>query len=846
MWAPYESASTSASSNESSSLSSSMINSNPQQQQQSALPQLSSLLSSLQQSQKLTVLCCTWNLGGRRVGENLSDLFKRAGGVVEPAHVYAVGTEEVGDGIAASLLAPSLAAEKLAFWEASLALELGGDFVRVASHTLGAIHLAVFAARALLPVISDIQSSAVPTGWRNTLGNKGGVAVGFNVGKTALLFINAHLAAHKNAVARRNADWARIDECLPLVPATLSSEARIAAFTAKAAAAIASQAVAIARAEAVAQAAKNKADEEAAEERRSRGGEHASPLPLGLTPFSAAKARALAVVEAKNTPRARVDDDDEEDEDFEGKVSSTDAIAEAIAVAKHMQQAADAVAASISGFTLASARYDRTFFMGDLNYRLGGGGGERALSVASIVPEGGEGSEWALGGGGGGEGHAKPWSRVHVDALVATGDARALIVGDQFLAERAAGRVARGFVEGPLLFAPTYKLDPETDNYDTGAKRRVPAWTDRILWRTSEDIRAAEAEGGGENVRGRVPAPNGGQGVIATLGVRLLAYRAAVLLKSSDHRPVIAEFEVDLIGSHERRKSFYGNLPMAPNTPTQRSPSPRQFGTTTITSGSDGVPTNTTIINVLPSSTVPVETIDLSTTATIAAAARPCIPIPPTSRTRASSTISPALNGSTPRVVASSSRSLSVGSSRSLTIGSSRNLADGIAAGGGIATSSSPASSPRLQSASNVLDSSDTLVLNSDTNAKISQVEASSSVSITTTDGLQQHGGSATSIASTEMTINEEGGQSVEPNTNNNANNNTNETLSNKSAVEEVNGSGGSGGCCSGSSSNGGKSRRTSAKVAPMPTTSTSMVQFPAHAKPKSREIGERASGVNG
>jgi hypothetical protein len=44
-------------------------------------------------------------------------------------------------------------------------------------------------------------------------------------------------------------------------------------------------------------------------------------------------------------------------------------------------------------------------------------------------------------------------------------------------------QVFSGFHEGETNFPPTYKYDLFCDDYDTSEKNRIPAWTDRVLWR---------------------------------------------------------------------------------------------------------------------------------------------------------------------------------------------------------------------------------------------------------------------------------------------------------------------------------------------------------------------------
>ncbi|EPQ59096.1 DNase I-like protein [Gloeophyllum trabeum ATCC 11539] len=108
-----------------------------------------------------------------------------------------------------------------------------------------------------------------------------------------------------------------------------------------------------------------------------------------------------------------------------------------------------------------------------------------------------------------------------VRALALSDNLDALLAADQLKQVMDAKAAFVGFEEGPILFRPTYKYDVGTDNYDTSEKMRIPAWTDRILYKGKQ--------------------------------LDLTVYSRAEL-RSSDHRPVFAVFraEIRIIDSIKR------------------------------------------------------------------------------------------------------------------------------------------------------------------------------------------------------------------------------------------------------------------------------------------------------
>ncbi|XP_045140374.1 synaptojanin-1 isoform X3 [Echinops telfairi] len=129
-----------------------------------------------------------------------------------------------------------------------------------------------------------------------------------------------------------------------------------------------------------------------------------------------------------------------------------------------------------------------------------------------------------------------------------------LIAGDQLINQKNTGQIFRGFLEGKVTFAPTYKYDLFSDDYDTSEKCRTPAWTDRVLWRrrkwpfdrSAEDLDLLNA------------SFQDGSKILYTWTPGTLLHYGRAELKTSDHRPVIALIDIDIFEVEaEERQNIY-------------------------------------------------------------------------------------------------------------------------------------------------------------------------------------------------------------------------------------------------------------------------------------------------
>ncbi|CBI24750.3 unnamed protein product, partial [Vitis vinifera] len=162
------------------------------------------------------ILVGTWNVGqGRASPEGLKSWL---GSQATDVGIVVVGLQEVEMG--AGFLAMSAAKETVGLEGSSIgqwwldtigkSLDEGTTFERMGSRQLAGLLIAIWVRKNLRTHAGDIDAAAVPCGFGRAIGNKGGVGLRLRVYDRIMCFVNCHLAAHLEAVNRRNADFDHI------------------------------------------------------------------------------------------------------------------------------------------------------------------------------------------------------------------------------------------------------------------------------------------------------------------------------------------------------------------------------------------------------------------------------------------------------------------------------------------------------------------------------------------------------------------------------------------------------------------------------------------------------------
>ena len=269
--------------------------------------------SEFTERQSLKVVLGTWNVASKKSKEDMSTFLQAQLG----ADVYGFGLQEI-DMTAGALLTENNSSGR--WWDSFLLEQMNANPAGIRYHKIQArqlvgMFLVVFVREELMDFVTNVKSAQQACGFIGIMGNKGAVAVRFNIHETSFCIVNAHLSPHLDNVMRRNNNFKTIME-------------------------------------------------------------------------------KLAFSDAQYT---RI------------------------------------------------MHHDYVFFIGDLNYRIG-------LNRSDVLEK------------------------------IRTKQFAYLQEYDQLCIQKKLGNVFQGFTEGEITFAPSYKFDPGTNNYDTGGKSRVPAWTDRVLW----------------------------------------------------------------------------------------------------------------------------------------------------------------------------------------------------------------------------------------------------------------------------------------------------------------------------------------------------------------------------
>ncbi|KAK4482609.1 hypothetical protein RD792_009773 [Penstemon davidsonii] len=410
-------------------------------------PELSEREHMYTRLENVRILVGTWNVGQGRASHDA--LMSWLGSAVSDVGIVVVGLQEVEMG--AGFLAMSAAKETVGlegssigqWWQDHIgkALDEGSTFERIGSRQLAGLLIAIWVRKSLRTHVGDLDVGAVACGLGRAIGNKGGVGLRLRVFDRIITFTNCHLAAHLEAVNRRNADFDHIFRSMSFTRSSnlLNNAAGMLRYLVLSCSLVFS-----------------------------------TYLFWLLYSFGLPWTLSIAAGVSSSTQMLRTPNGATVNPD-EGKPDLAEA--------------------------------DMVVFCGDFNYRLFGISYDEARDFVSQ--------------------RSFDWLRER----------------DQLRAEMKAGKVFQGMREALIRFPPTYKFErgkPGLGGYDSGEKKRIPAWCDRILYRDNRSNATEECS---------LECP-----VLASI----LLYEARMDVTESDHKPVRCKFNVDIarIDRSVRRQEF--------------------------------------------------------------------------------------------------------------------------------------------------------------------------------------------------------------------------------------------------------------------------------------------------
>eukprot|EP01103_Thecamoeba_quadrilineata_P013847 TRINITY_DN3965_c0_g1_i1.p1 TRINITY_DN3965_c0_g1~~TRINITY_DN3965_c0_g1_i1.p1 ORF type:complete len:848 (+),score=177.51 TRINITY_DN3965_c0_g1_i1:200-2545(+) len=155
-------------------------------------------------SRSLRIFTGTWNVGEAVPPESLRSWLDGE----DTYDLYAIAVQECEYPVEASRSCEE-------DWFDRIQKSLGSAYVRIAGTSLLSIRLCIFILRQHCFKISNIEIFTVATGIANVIGNKGGIAISFQMFETKFCFIGSHLAAHQKNLMARNKDYRHIIKGIP-------------------------------------------------------------------------------------------------------------------------------------------------------------------------------------------------------------------------------------------------------------------------------------------------------------------------------------------------------------------------------------------------------------------------------------------------------------------------------------------------------------------------------------------------------------------------------------------------------------------------------------------------------